>query len=136
MKKFNLENDPKITSGFTTPEPYFDQLEARIMDRLSQPETKVIPLWRRSSVWMSSIAATLLLAGGLTIYYNSQSNPVTSLDDATVETYLQANVNSYDLIQHLDENDIQALEKSIVLNNDAVEAYLSDHNNLDLYLNE
>ncbi|MPT36753.1 MAG: hypothetical protein E2604_17120 [Flavobacterium sp.] len=136
MKKFNLENDPKITSGFTTPEAYFDQLEARIMDRLPQPETKVIPLWRRSSVWMSGIAATLLLAGGLTFYYNNQPNPATSLDDATVETYLQANVNSYDLIQHLDENDIQALEKSIVLNNDAVEAYLSDHNNLDLYLNE
>lgn len=136
MKKIDLENDLKITSGFKTPELYFDSLEARIMNQLPQPEARVIPLWQRNRVWMSSIAACFLLTAGLSVYYFNQSNSVKTLDDATVETYLQANVNSYDIIQHLDENDIQALEKTIVLNNDAVEAYLSDHNNLDLYLNE
>ncbi|UUC43829.1 hypothetical protein [Flavobacterium cerinum] len=136
MKKFDLQNDPKIGSGFKTPDNYFDRLETQIMEQLPQPKARVIPLWQRSSVWMSSIAATFLLVAGLSIYYNGQRNSVKSLDDTTVETYLQANVNSYDIIQHLDESDIKALEKTIVLNNDAVEAYLSDHNNLDLYLNE
>lgn len=136
MKKFDLQNDSKIASGFKTPDNYFDRLETQIMDQLPQPKARVIPLWQRSSVWMSSIAATFLLVAGLSIYYSSQRNSVKNLDDTTVETYLQANVNSYDIIQHLDESDIKALEKTIVLNNDAVEAYLSDHNNLDLYLNE
>ena len=137
MKKFDLHNDPKITSGFKTPDAYFEKSAAEIMAKLPVPESgKVIALPQRKVVWMSGIAASLLLVSGLSVYYFAGTPSTWNLDDAVVESYLQANVNSFDIIQHLDEKDIKELEKSIVLSDDAVESYLSDNNNLDLYLNE
>lgn len=135
MKKFDLHNDPKIETGFKVPEHYFDDFEDRIMQQLPEQEVKVISLWQRRSVWISSVAAVALLAFGLTFYFNYTSKA--GLDETTVENYLASNMTSYDLMQELDQNDIQELEKSIALNDDAVESYLSENeNDIDLYLNE
>jgi hypothetical protein len=135
MKKFDLHNDPKIETGFKVPEHYFEDFEARLMQQLPEQEVKVISLWQRKSVWISSVAAVALLAFGLTFYFNY--NPKGSLDETTVENYLASNMTSYDLIQELDQNDIQELEKTVALNEEAIEHYLSENENeINFYLNE
>jgi hypothetical protein len=47
MKNLNLENGPKITTGFTTPEGYFDDFSARIMQQLPVNEPKVISIFSK-----------------------------------------------------------------------------------------
>lgn len=34
MKNFDLENNDKITTGFKTPENYFEQFEAKMMRQI------------------------------------------------------------------------------------------------------
>jgi hypothetical protein len=128
MKPFNLDNEPKIKSGFTAPEGYFDSFTDRIMQQLPAQETPVIPLYRRAKVWLSGVAAVLVLALGLTVYFKTGTTK--QPDDSAIENYLvyQSGLNSYDLIQNLDQQDIKELEQSIAINDDAIADYLYEQN--------
>lgn len=132
MERFKLDENNKIKQGFNPPDAYFDNFTERLMQQLPEKETRVIPLYRRASVWISSVAAVLILALGLTIYF--RSNPATAQPDGTsIENYLayQSNISSYDIIQQLDQQDIDELEASLSMNDvnhDAVEQYLYDQN--------
>ena len=42
MKTFKLENEPKIESGFKTPEKYFENFSIKMMEQLPANEPKVI----------------------------------------------------------------------------------------------
>lgn len=128
MKPFNLDNEPKIKSGFTAPEGYFDSFTDRIMQHLPAQETTIIPLYRRAKVWLSGVAAVLVLALGLTVYFKTGTTK--QPDDSAIENYLvyQSGLNSYDLIQNLDQQDIKELEQSIAINDDAIADYLYEQN--------
>ena len=41
MKPFKLDNEPKITSGFTMPEGYFDSFTDKVLTQLNKEEPKV-----------------------------------------------------------------------------------------------
>lgn len=56
MKEFKLENEPKITAGFKTPDHYFDTFSAKVLEQINEREVKVIPLYKRKKV--ISIAAS------------------------------------------------------------------------------
>ena len=45
MKKFNLENEPKITSGFTIPDGYFDTFSDKILAQLPKQDPKVVSIF-------------------------------------------------------------------------------------------
>src|SRR5690606_37694357 len=109
MKTFKLDNEPKIKPGFTAPEGYFNTFTDRLMQQLPEQETKVIPLYRRAHVWLSGVAAVLVIALGLTLYF--RTNTTTQPDDSAIENYLvyQAGFSTYDLIQNLSETDIKEL---------------------------
>ena len=67
MKNFDMENNEKISTGFKTPEHYFEQFEAKMIQEISaknpsKNEVKVVSLFYRKQVWISSIAALFLLA--------------------------------------------------------------------------
>ena len=140
MKPFDLENKNEIKSGFKVPENYFEQFEAKMMAQIPvEKETKVVSLFYRKQVWISSIAAVLLLAIAIPVYFNMASE--NNLDASTIENYLaqQQNVGITELSKHLTDDDIIALEKNLSLNEsnpDAVEDYLSESENLDYYINE
>ena len=144
MKNFDLENNDKITTGFKTPENYFEQFEAKMMQQIAaeQPaekEVKVVSLFYKKQVWISAIAAVFLIAIAIPVYFNMAKE--SSLDASTIENYLaqQQNVGITELSKHLTDEDIIALEKNLSLNEsnpDAVEDYLSESENLDYYINE
>lgn len=130
MKHFSLDNEPKIKPGFKTPEGYFDTLADRVMQQLPEnKEIKIIPLYRRAKVWIPAVAAVLIIALGLTFYFKMAIAPKQP-DDKAIENYLvyHAGLNSYDLMQNLDQADIQELEQSIAINDDAIEDYLYNQN--------
>ena len=140
MKQFNLENKKEIKSGFKVPENYFEQFEAKMMAQIPvEKETKVVSLFYRKQVWISSIAAVLLLAIAIPVYFNMAKE--NNLDAGTIEVYLsqQQGIGITELSKHLTDEDIAELENNLSLNevnSDAVEDYLSESENLDYYINE
>ena len=128
MKQFDLENNKEIKSGFKVPENYFEQFEAKMMAQIPvEKETKVVSLFYRKQVWISSIAAVLLLAIAIPVYFNMAKE--NNLDAGTIEVYLsqQQGIGITELSKHLTDEDIAELENNLSLNevnSDAVEDYL------------
>lgn len=138
MKDFNLNNE-KINTGFKVPEGYFEQFESKMLSQLVvENEPKVISLWQRKRVWMTSVAAVLLVSIALPVYF-SMNTTSSKVEDETIESYLamQSSINNYEIAAQLTNEDFIALEENLALNNDAVELYLEEnYQNIDLYLNE
>lgn len=139
MKDFNINNE-KINAGFKVPEGYFEQFESQMLTQLTlEHEPKVISLWKQKRVWMTSIAAVLLVSIAVPIYFSMNSTSKSPLEDETIETYLamQTSLTNYEIASELTSEDLELLEESLALNDDAVELYLEEnYQNVDLYLNE
>ena len=140
MKDFNL-NKEKIESGFKVPEGYFEQFESKMLNQLVvEKQPKVISLWQNKRVWMTSIAAVLLVSIALPVYFSMNNTTTNStVEDETIETYLamQSSLTNYEIATELTNEDFASLEESLALNDDAVELYLEEnYQNVDLYLNE
>ncbi|MCO6163240.1 MULTISPECIES: hypothetical protein [Flavobacterium] len=134
MKDFNLDTQPKIKTGFQVPENYFEQFEAKMMEQLPQKETKVVSLFHKKQIWISSIAAVLLVMIAIPVYQSMSKD--TTIEATTLENYLVSEYSTYDIIDKLSTEDINALENDLTLNEDAVESYLLDTQNIDYYLNQ
>lgn len=135
MNDFKLHEGGKINPGFTTPNGYFEDFTKRLMQQLPKPEVKVVPLYKRKPVWLSAAAAFIIMLT-LGIFFTTATSTATAQpDQAAIENYLvyQTNLNSYDLMQHLDQEDINELEQQIVVSDDAIEDYLDNENTYTTY---
>ena len=138
MKTFKLENEPKITTGFKTPDDYFDDFSAKVLQQINETkEVKVIPIYKRKNV-LSMLAAAVIFIGLLIPIVNNYNNTSKELDEATLETYLtyQSNLNQYDLIKELDTKDIDKLNKSVALEQETLEDILSSNPNIENLISE
>ena len=138
MKTFKLENEPKITTGFKTPDDYFDDFSAKVLQQINETkEVKVIPIYKRKNV-LSMLAAAVVFIGLLIPIVNNYNNTSKELDEATLETYLsyQSNLNQYDLIKELDTKDIDKLNKSVALEQETLEDILSSNPNIENLISE
>jgi len=136
MKTFKLDNEPKIESGFKTPENYFDNFSARVMEQLSKEEPKTISLFARKKTWIYAAAAILVLALSIPVVYNNFYNQSSEIDEATLENYISyhSTVSDTDLVNLLDENDIQKINIDLNIEDKTIENELSADNNLEQYL--
>jgi predicted histidine transporter YuiF (NhaC family) len=136
MKAFKLENGPKIKNGFKTPDCYFDDFSAKVLQQINEREVKVIPFYTRSKVITMLAAAVLVI--GLMIPVINNYNKSKELDEATLESYLsyQSNINQYDLIRELDTKDIEAINKNVVLEEETLEDFLSSNPNIESLISE
>lgn len=134
MKDFKLDKEPKINTGFEIPDNYFEQFEAKMMQQLPKENVKVVSLFHRKQLWISSIAAVLLVMIAIPVYFNMKE--ATTLETATLENYLSTEYSTYEIVDKLSNEDITALENDLSISDDAVEAYLLDTQNLDYYLNQ
>lgn len=137
MKTFKLENEPKITTGFKMPEDYFDNFSAKVLQQINEKEVKVIPLYKRKKV-ISMLAAAVVVIGLMIPVVNNYNATSKDLDEDTLETYLayQSNLNQYDLIQNLDTNDIQKLNKNVAIEDETLEDILSSSPNIEHLISE
>lgn len=129
MKKFDLHNDPKIESGFTIPDNYFDTFEERLMQHLPFEEnnTKVIQLWQRKSFWISSVAAVFVLSFGIWTYF-AQTNANTMLSSSEYLAY-ENDLTTEDIAEHLTDEDIASLENEMQLYDTKTETYINEYLN-------
>lgn len=137
MKAFKLENEPKIKTGFKTPDHYFDDLSATVLQQINEKEVKVIPIYKRKKV-LSLVAAAAIVVGLMIPIVNNYNTTSKELDEATLETYLsyQTNINQYDLLKELDTKDIDKLNKSVVLEQETLEDILSNNPNIENLISE
>ncbi|TRX37523.1 hypothetical protein [Flavobacterium restrictum] len=132
MKAFKLDNEPKLTTGFTTPEHYFENFSAKVLLQLPKEETKVIGLFQHKKRIFMAVAAVLILALMIPVYlrYSSQSP---ELDDVTIENYLtssQQDMSQIDLISEI-ERESSTLKMTSDLEDETVEDILVTNSNLE-----
>ncbi|WP_298238826.1 hypothetical protein [uncultured Algibacter sp.] len=119
-------------TAFKTPDGYFDSLEERILNKASDKrESKVVSLFnRRNIIYISGIAATILLLLNLFIFNNSPT--FDTLETETVENYvISESIDSYEIASLLTNEQLN--EDSFVEYNfeeEIVEEYLL--NNIDI----
>ena len=132
MKTFKLENEPKIETGFKTPDHYFENFSIKMMEQLPKNEPKVISIFQKRKTLIMMAAAVLVLALMIPILSPSSIN-IKELDAAALENYItyQSNVNQYDLISVLETEDINNIKTGIVLEDEAIEDHLSTNSNLE-----
>ena len=137
MKAFKLENEPKIQTGFKTPDHYFDDLSAKVLQQINERQVKVIPIYRRKKV-LSLVAASAVVMALMIPIVNNYNATSIELDEATLESYLsyQSNLNQYDLTKELDTKDIEKLGKSVALEQETLEDILSSNPNIENLISE
>ena len=137
MKKINLENIPKTTSGFIVPDNYFEDFSINVLSQLSDETKRVIPLYKQKSKLIMAVAAILVIGLFIPIF-NQLSKPSEELDLTTLENHLsyQTNINQYDLISELDEDDLNKMGATIQLKDEIIEEHLSSNSDLERLLSE
>jgi len=135
MKTFKLDNEPKIETGFTVPENYFEDFSAKMMQQLPENEPKIISIFAKKKTWMYAAAAILVLTLSLPIYNNYFSRS-SEIDETTLENYItyHATVSDTDLVNLLDEQDIQKMSIDLNIEDITIENELSQNKNLEQYL--
>lgn len=122
MKPFKLDNATKIESGFKTPDNYFENFQASVIEKLSQEptvtETKVVSIFKKRKNVLLAIAAVLTLALMLPIVYQSNSK-TKELDSTTLENYLteETHLNQDEIM-----SEIEPESTIIILNTKEIEA--------------
>ena len=137
MKKFDIENMPKTTSGFIVPDNYFEDFSNKVLSQLPDETNRVIPLYKQKSKLLMAVAA-ILVVGLFIPIFNQLSKPSEELDLTTLENHLsyQTNINQYDLISELDEDDLNKMGATIQLKDDIIEEHLSTNSDLERLLSE
>ena len=132
MKAFKLENEPKIETGFKTPDDYFENFSVKMMEQLPASEPKVISIFQKRKNILLMVAAVLVIALMIP-YLNYSTASSQALDRIALENYInyQSNVNQYDLMRVLETEDINNMNTSIVLEDEAIEDVLSTNSNLE-----
>ncbi|GEL09386.1 hypothetical protein SAMN05192550_1616 [Flavobacterium glycines] len=138
MKEFKLNNIPKIESGFKTPdELYFENFSVNLLNQLPKKEPKTISLFQKKKSIIMMVAAVFVLALAIPSLIKNASKR-NELDTITLENYLsyQSNINQYDLINALDEEDIKNIDQDIELKDQTIEDILISNNNIEHYIIE
>jgi len=77
MKTFKLDNENKIDSGFKTPDNYFDNFSANLIQKLqNEPiaeKIKVISIFEKRKKLILTIAAVFVLAIMIPIAYKAST---------------------------------------------------------------
>jgi hypothetical protein len=135
MKDFKLDNEPKITSGFTTPERYFDTFSNRLLAQLPNQEPKVISIFSSKKTWYYAVAAILIVMLAIPLYIKQSTNNE-EIDAATLENYIayHSTVSEDEIVDLLDKEDLEKMKVEFNLQDEDVEYFLSTSTNLEQYI--
>jgi len=135
MKEIKMETNEKITSGFKTPEGYWDDFSEKVMQQLPNNEPKIISFYSSRKKWMYSTAAILVIALSLPII-NHLQNKEEELSSSEIENYLTMNksVSDDEIVNLLEQEDIDNLIISTPITKEAIEDELSNNTELEQYI--
>lgn len=135
MKDFKLDNEPKITSGFTTPDGYFDTFSEKVFAQLQKEEPKVISIFNSRRTWYFAVAAILILMLAVPLYtkYSYQQDEI---DSVTLENYIayQSNISEEEIVNLLQQEDLDKMKLEFNVDDATIEDALKSNSNLEQYL--
>ena len=136
MNEFKINNENKITSGFTTPVGYFDGFSIEKNNRIILPKSRVKVISINSKRWVTSVAAVLIIALSITFFTKMEVS--NSDDNVLMENYITNNseISQYDLITLLDNKDIENLSVELNLNDPKMDEEFDNTNEIEFYLTE
>jgi hypothetical protein len=136
MKEFKLNKEPKATTGFTTPEGYFDVLSEKIMQEIDNSEKPKIIVLNKVN-WKIAVAAVLVLGLFVSVFntFNKQSD---TIEAPIIENYLvnSTNINQYDLISEIELNEIENIEINLDFGDKNLEEILNSNIKIETIINE
>jgi hypothetical protein len=136
MKEFKINDENKITSGFTTPEGYFDNFTIDLNNNVSHLKTdrKVISIYTKR--WLTSVAAVLIVALSVSVYTKLVIEKTEN--SIEMENYISnhSEISQYDLITLLDKKDIENLSVEMNASNPKTEEEFDNANEIENYLTE
>ena len=147
---YSIQNE----NVFEVPAGYFRNLENDILDKIiTRPQTKVVELKKRDSIWRYAAAAVVTGVIGLSslmMFNKSQQSVIRQENDASVSSSIKttqqfkneiATLSDDEIIKYLETTgtdvDNETLATSVDENElPATKDYLLDENTLETYLNE
>ncbi len=135
MKPFKLDNEPKITSGFTMPEGYFDSFTDNILNKLPKEESKIISIFSRRKTWYYAAAAVVVMMLSVPIYNNYYGNSE-DVDAVALEDYItnHATISDDEIASLLETEDLEKMKVDLNLQDEEVEDILINNTDLEQYL--
>lgn len=136
MKEFKINDENKITSGFTTPEGYFDNFTIDLNNNVSHLKTdrKVISI--NTKRWLTSVAAVLIVVLSISVY--SKLVIEKTENSIEMENYISnhSEISQYELITLLDKKDIENLSVEMNASNPKTEEEFDTADEIENYLTE
>jgi len=135
MKEFKLDNERKITSGFISPEGYFDTLSDKITAQLPKQEQKVISIFASKKTWYFTAAAVIILLLSVPLY-NKYTMQQETVDATVLEDYLAYNstITDEDIANLLDKEDLEKMKIDFNIQDRDIEEALDSNSNLEQYI--
>ena len=132
MKDFKLDNEPKITSGFTPTEIYFTDFSTKVMQQLPKEEPKVISFWARNRSWMYASAASLVVALSIPMM-NLLDNNTEEIHAIEIENYLtyHSDLTDDEIVEYLDEEDLKNIPIESSIESETIEEILYDEADIE-----
>lgn len=135
MKTFKIDTEPKIETGFNTPENYFENFSSRILLEINKEETKIVSFYSKRKIWFYSAAAVFVL--GLMIPMNNYlENPLSKVDDKSIENYIvySSYISDDDFAYLLDDSDLEKINITLNIEDKTIENELTNSTDLEQYL--
>ena len=135
MKTFKIDNKPKIETGFSTPENYFENFSSKVLLKINKDESKNISLYSKRKIFFYMAAAVLIL--GLMIpVYNYFDNPLSKIDDESLENYIvySSAISNDEFAYLLDNNSINKINIELKIEDKTIENELTNNSDLEQYL--
>jgi hypothetical protein len=136
MKTIKLNSETKIDTGFTTPENYFENFASRVLLEIKEnEEKKPIALYSKIKIWTVAVAAIFIL-GLLIPVYPFFENPMSKIDDKSLENYLvySSSISDAELAYLLDNNDLEKISVELKVEDKIIENELTKNTDLEQYL--
>ncbi|WP_333695859.1 hypothetical protein [Flavobacterium sp.] len=131
MKPVKLNTEPKIKTGFTVPEGYFESFSEELMNQIKETDSKVIPLKSKLLIRLS-VAASVALFLGLGTYFYVLTKSESDYSEQ-IEMYLTSNtqLTTHDIVSFMEYSDVSSLEAKHNLQPDEIEGFLLDNYEID-----
>ena len=135
MKNFKLDDEPKITSGFTTPDGYFEEFSNKVLVQLPNEEPKIISIFGYRKTLYFAVAAILILMLCIPLFsiYSTQREEI---DSASLENYIayQANISDEEILNLLQQEDLDKIKLNFNVSDEEIEEVLNANSNIEQYL--
>ncbi|WP_284652993.1 hypothetical protein [Flavobacterium terrisoli] len=137
MKPFKLDNEPKVTSGFTMPEGYFDTFADQVLNQLPNSAPKVISIFSRNRTWYYAAAAVAVMLLSIPVYNNLYGNSE-EVDAIALEDYINNNatISNEEIASLLETEDLEKMKLELNLQDEEVEDILINNFDLEQYITD